>query len=105
MTEEQFLEKFIFYDLEDRNDGFDKPNFKYFDEEDFETVMSRAEEAGLVMLGIECWVQKKIKTTKYMEDYDEADDWHRQAYKDLRREGFSCLFSATYDIPPQLLRD
>lgn len=103
MTEEQFLDKFVFYELENMNDGFDAPLIRYFAEDDFETVMDRIEELSINILGIECWVQKKFRNVKYKEDYPGAENWHRKAYKDMRREGFTCYFSATYDIPPVLL--
>lgn len=104
ITEEEFLDKFIFYDLENLNDGFDHPSIKFFNEYDFEFVMDRAEDYNLTILGIECWVQKQYKTVKYMEDYEGMRNWHRQGYKDLRKEGYRCYFAATYDIPEPLLR-
>lgn len=104
MTEEHFMDKFVFHELENRNDGFDAPSIRYFSEEDFETVMERIEELGIEIFGIECWVQKKFKRVKYREDYPRMEKWHRNAYKDMRREGYACYFSATYEVPPELLR-
>ena len=38
--EEEFLEKYVFYDLENLNDGFDSPLIKYFSKADFEKILA-----------------------------------------------------------------
>lgn len=104
MTEEKFLEQYIFEGLQNLNTGFDSNTIWHFSEEDFETVMDRVEEYGVTVLGLECWTRNKFRSVKYQEDYKDVENWHRNAFKTLRTEDQGCVFSATYEIPPELLK-
>ena len=104
MTEQKFLEDFIFNGLKNLNEGVDASTIYHFSEEDFETVLERIEEYDIEIFGIECWTKNKIRTVKYEEDYSAVKHWHRIAYKELRRQRIPCTFSATYDIPPGILK-
>ena len=44
--EEEFLEKYVFYDLEDLNDGFDSPSIKYFSKDDFEKILETGHQSA-----------------------------------------------------------
>jgi len=100
MSEEQFLEQYVFYGLHNLNHGIDSEAIKHFSYQDFETVMDRVENHCIVMPGIECWTRKRLKATKYMENYSGIVNWHRQAVAELRRSAaIPCLFAATYLVP------
>lgn len=51
----KYLDKHIFYGLENLNDGFDAPSIKYFSEPDFGVVLKRIKDLGLGITGIEPW--------------------------------------------------
>jgi len=86
------------------NNGVDSPVIWHFSHEDFETVMDRAEQYSINILGIECWSQKRIKRVKYIEEYPEVANWHRKAVAELRRGSpHPCIYAATFEIPPSLL--
>ena len=105
--EEEFMEKFIFYDLENLNDGFDSPLIKYFNKADFEKVLDRSEFYGLKIYGIEPWPDRQFFDVKVYEDYDtspENPEWYRDAYAGFLEEGVTSYFSATYGVPEDLLK-
>lgn len=104
MREEDFLVQFIFCGLKNMNNGIDSDSIWHFSIEDFETVMDRIEQHNILMLGIECWSHKKIRTVKYADSYEYVDKWHRKAVAELHRSNaFPCTFAATYEIPDVLL--
>lgn len=104
MTEEQFLEEYIFAGLTNRNTGFDAATIKHFSEEDFETIMNRIENYNLTILGIECWTKQRIRTVKFIEDYKDHSLWHRTAFVEMRSKHRGCIFSGTYEVPAELLK-
>ena len=105
--EKEFLKKYIFYDLEDLNDGFDSPLIKYFSKEDFEKVLDRAELYGIEIFGIEPWPDRQFFNVRIYEDYGIPADnpkWYRDAYSKFLNEGVTSYFSATYGVPENLLK-
>ena len=105
--EEEFLEKYVFYDLEDLNDGFDSPSIKYFSKDDFEKILDRAEFYGLKIFGIEPWPDRQFFNVRVYEEYDTSADnpeWYRDAYARFLEEGVTSYFSATYGVPENLLK-
>ena len=106
--EEEFLEKYVFYDLEDLNDGFDSPSIKYFSKDDFEKILDRAEFYGLKIFGIEPWPDRQFFNVRVYEEYDtlpENPEWYRDAYARFLEEGVTSYFSATYGVPEYLLKN
>ena len=106
--EKEFLEKYIFLDLKDLNDGFDSPLIKYFSREDFEIVLDREELDGIKIFGNEPWPDKKYFCVRGHEDYKTSADnpeWYRKAYADFIEEGVTSYFSATYGVPENLLKN
>ena len=106
--EEEFLEKYVFFDLEDLNDGFDSPSIKYFSKKDFEKILERSEFYGLKIYGIEPWPDRQFFDVRVCEDYGiPADDpkWYRDAYNKFLEEGVTSYFSASYGVPDSLLKD
>lgn len=106
--EKEFLEKYVFYDLTDINDGFDSPLIKYFNKEDFEKVLDRAEFYGINIFGIEPWQDRQYFGVRVYEDYNTSacdPAWYREAYNRFLQEGVTSYFSATYGVPENLLKD
>ena len=102
----EFLEQYIFFDLENLNDGFDSQKIKYFSKEDFEKVLDRSEFYGIKIFGIEPWPNKQFFGVRVYEEYDtSADDpeWYRKAYKEFLGMGVQSYFSASYGVPADLL--
>lgn len=104
MTEREFLELNVFYDLKNMNEGYDHDSIWHFNADDFKKVMERAENLNLKMLGIECWEKAEEKFTKYYEDYN-IDNWHRQAFEELVTNHSPCIYTATFDVPAYFLRE
>ena len=105
--EEEFLEKYVFYDLEDLNDGFDSLSIKYFSKADFEKVLDRAEFYKLKIFGIEPWPDRQFFEVRVYEDYNTSADnpeWYRSAYAWFLEKGIISYFSATYGVPENLLK-
>lgn len=105
--EEEFLDKYVFYDLEDLNDGFDSPSIKYFSKDDFEKILDRAEFYRLKIFGIEPWPDRQFFNVRVYEEYDTSADnpeWYRDAYDRFLEEGVTSYFSATYGVPENLLK-
>lgn len=102
----EFLEQYIFFDLENLNDGFDSQEIKYFSKEDFEKVLDRSEFYRIEIFGIEPWPNKQFFGVRVYEEYDtSADDpeWYRKAYKEFLGMGVQSYFSASYGVPADLL--
>lgn len=104
MTEKEFLELNVFYDLDNVNEGYDDDSIWHFCADDFKIVMERAESLNLRMLGIECWEKEEEKFTKYYEDYN-VDNWHRKAFDELVEGHSPCIYTATFDVPAYFLRE
>ncbi len=104
MTEQEFLHMNIFYGLKDMNGGCDAEGMCHFSAKDFKTVMQRAEEHNVRILGIECWEKEEEKHTAYYEDY-KSDLWHREAYNMLLKDHSPCIFTASFDVPDIYLQN
>lgn len=104
MTEREFLELNVFYDLKNLNIGYDDDSIWHFNADDFQIVMDRAEDLNLNILGIECWENEQEKFTKYYENYS-ISKWYRKAFQELVDHHSPCIYTATFDIPPYFLQE
>ncbi len=106
MEKAAFLEKIIFVDLKNLNDGFDnEPNF-YFSESDFRIVLERIEKLGIGIYAIQPWLKGSLFGTKVNEDFNKkATDsrWYKGAYFEFKREQSDLLYSAKYKVSAKLL--
>lgn len=105
MTEEQFLDKYVFYGLTNRNNGFDTNTILHFTAADFNIILQRAKNCHVHILGTERWSKGRLRSVKYMEDYCDTSNWAASAFATMCAEDEEqlSLFSATYDIPIQPL--
>ncbi len=100
----EFLDKYIFFGLENLNDGFDAVSIKYFSEADFSIVLQRIEENRIGLYGIEPWLNGEFYDVLTFEDYNAKPTdphWYKQAFEQFKKEGKELQYSATYFIPTE----
>ena len=106
MEQAEFLEKNIFIDLENMNDGFTDTSIQCFSEAGFETVLKKAEHFGLSLYTIEAWFEGAAFDTTSHEAYKKkATDpkWYTKAFSDLKKRQEGLVYSATYKVSKKLL--
>lgn len=100
-----FLDRHIFYDLEDMNDGFDVEAIRYFSKLDFQKVLDRVEFFKIGIGGIEPWPDREFFDVEVYETSGKsADDpaWYRAAFKSFVERGVKDYFSASYIVPDEV---
>jgi hypothetical protein len=110
MTKEEYLKNYIYKGLTNLNNGFDSPSIYYFDEFEFKIVLNRVEKLGLGIFGIEPWgfLDKHYFDTKVYEEYSSSStdtDWFNKAFKEFCSINEKLMYSASYYIPEELLKD
>ena len=106
MEQTEFLEKNIFTDLKNLNDGFDKETIQYFSESDFEIVLQRVEHFGIGIYKIEPWLKgKRYETAKHEDFKKKATDprWYKKAFLTFKFRQSGLSYSATYKVSNKLL--
>lgn len=106
MEKTEFLEKNIFLNLENLNDGFDADAIRYFSESDFEIVLERIEKLGIGIYVIKPWLDGEFFEVKLNEDYrKKATDpkWYKKAFSELKKRQPKLQYSATYKVSDKLL--
>jgi len=104
MNKHEYLEKFVFKDLTNLNDGFDAEGIKYFSEEDFKIILSRIEKLKIGVVGIEPWLDGNFYDVKCFEDYGagfapDSPEWFWHAFEGFKKENRNLMYAATYYIP------
>jgi hypothetical protein len=106
-AKELFLDQHIFYDLTDLNDGFDVEAIRYFSKKDFIKVLQRAEYFKIKIYGIEPWPNGEFAGVRICEEYrldSDNSEWYWKAFNDFIADGITSYFSASYDVPSELLK-
>lgn len=106
MEKTEFLEKYVFIDLKNLNEGEDAASVYHFSESDFEVVLNRTAKFGAGIYTIESWKEGAQYGIKTNEDYHKkATDakWYRSAFSDLKRGEEALTFSATFRVSAKLL--
>jgi hypothetical protein len=106
MDQEKFLEKNIFTDLNNLNDGFGAEGVQYFSESDFGIVLDRAEHFGLSIYTINPWSKDKSYEASSHENHKKKatnPDWYKKEFKTLKTRKEGLLYSATYKVSKKLL--
>lgn len=106
MTQTEFLEKNIFTDLENINDGSDKAHTHYFSESDFETVLKRAEHFGLSIYTIAPRLNGEPYDVNSHDDYrKKATDpkWYTKSFSEFKKRQEGLAYAATYKVSKKLL--
>src|ERR1035437_1303667 len=94
----QYLEKHIFEGLKNLNTGFDAPGIRYFSEYDFEILLNRVQEKGIVAMGIEPWKDGKFYDVDCGEDFSGDPDtilWYFKSFEKYRKLGETLQYSAS----------
>jgi hypothetical protein len=106
MEKTEFLQKNIFTDLKNINDGFDTETTHYFSESDFETVLKRVEHFGIGIYGIEPWFEGELYDTSAHEEHKKkATDpkWYNKAFRTFKTRQPGLSYAATYKVSKKLL--
>ncbi len=107
MEQAEFLEKNVFTNLKNLNEGFDKETILHFSEADFETVLERIEHFGIGIYGIEPWLDGKYYATATNEEFrKKATDsrWYKKAFLTFRTRQPGLSYSATFKVSNKLLK-
>ncbi len=106
MEKTEFLEQHLFTSLKNLNEGSEKDADYHFSEEDFETVLQRAEHFGIGVYGIETWLDGKAYATTSHEDHKKkATDhrWYKKAFLTFKTGQAGLTYGATYKVSAKLL--
>ena len=106
MEKTEFLEKNIFLNLENLNEGSDSDSISYFSEADFTIVLERIEKFGIGIYEIEPRLKGASFDVKLNEDYrKKATDpkWYNRAFFEFKKKQTDLQYSAKYKISDKLL--
>ncbi len=106
MEQTEFLEKNVFTDLKNMNDGFDEETIHYFSESDFETVLKQVEYFGIGVYEIKTWIKNDLFGVSSHEDRNKkATDpkWYNKAFLTFKTRQTGLLYAATYKVSKKLL--
>jgi hypothetical protein len=106
MEKTEFIEKNIFLNLDNLNDGFEADSKGYFSESDFEIVLERIEKLGIGIYGIEPRFEGNSIDIKINEDFSKkATDakWYKKAFSEFKKKQPNLQYSATYKVSDKLL--
>ena len=98
MEQTEFLEKNIFTDLKNLDDGFDKETIQYFSESDFEIILQRVEHFGISGYRIESRLNGEFYAVAGHEDFrKKATDsrWYKIAFLTFKTRQSGLSYSAT----------
>lgn len=102
----EFLEKNIFIDLTNINDGSDTENTHYFSEADFEILLTRVEHFGIGIYEIKTWLNGDLNDSTGHEDHKKkATDprWYNKVFLTFKTRQAGLAYSATYKVSKKLL--
>lgn len=106
MEQTEFLEKNIFIDLKNLNDGSDKESVQVFSEPDFEIVLQCVEHFGIGVYSVSSWLKGEVSEVASHEDFKKkATDpkWYKKAFLTSKSRQPGLSYSATYKVSNKLL--
>ncbi len=106
MEQSEFLEKNVFTDLKNLNNGSDKESVQHFSESDFELVLQRVEYFGIGIYGIETWLNGKntdVTTNEAFRKKATDPQWYKKAFLSFKHRQAGATYSATYKVSNKLL--
>lgn len=106
MEQTEFLDKNVFVDLTNLNEGDDKETVHHFSEEDFEKILDKAEHYGMGIYQIESMVDGKSHALATHEDFKKkATDpkWYKKTFLTSKMGTPGLTYSATYKVSKKLL--
>lgn len=103
MTQEEFLEQQIYKGLTNKNED-KKITDLYFSEEEFASVLIKAEHFGISIYDIKTTLNgEAYKTVEHKRKKATDAKWYNQEFKNLKRKQEGLLYSATYKVSKKLL--
>ncbi len=106
MEQTEFLEKEIFKDLKNLNEGADKETNPHFSESDFEIVIERLEYSGIGVYKVDSWLNGESYSAATHEDFNKkATDpqWYTKAFMTFKTRQSGLTYSASYKVSKRLL--
>lgn len=106
MKQTEFLEKHIFNDLKNLNDGFDDETIHYFSESDFETVLERVAYFGIGLYSITPRLEgEPFEVATHNDFKKKATDarWYNKCFSDFKKRQSGLSYAATYKVSSKLL--
>ena len=93
MEQTEFLEKHIFTDLKNLNEGSDKETVSYFSEADFEILLEKVEYNGISAVATHEDFKKKATDPK----------WYKKAFLTFKSRQPGLSYSGDYKVSNKLL--
>jgi hypothetical protein len=106
MEQSEFLEKNVFNELKNLNEGSDKETNHHFSEADFEVLLERIEHLGIGMYIMESFLDGKSIVKESHEDFKKkATDprWYKKAFLTSKFRQAGLTYSGTYKVSNKLL--
>lgn len=106
MEKNEFLKQHLFADLTNLNNKSEAENDFHFSEEDFGTIIERAEHLGIGIYTIETTLDgKKYAATGHEDLKKKATDhrWYKKAFLTYKTGQPGLIYAGTYKISPKLL--
>lgn len=106
MEQTEFLEKNVFTDLKNLNEGADKETNPHFSESDFQILLERVEHFGIGIYKIETWLNGVSNGIAGHEDFNKkATDarWYKKALLTFKSRQSGLAYAATYKVSNKLL--
>ncbi|QCX38194.1 hypothetical protein FF125_07025 [Aureibaculum algae] len=106
MKQAEFLEKNVFTDLKNENNGDDKATVNHFSESDFEIVLQRVEHFGIGLYQIETFDNGESHGIATHNDFKKkATDprWYKKSFLTFKTGQSGLTYSATYKVSNKLL--
>ncbi|BAO56412.1 hypothetical protein [Nonlabens marinus] len=105
LRQQEFLVKHVFYDLENKNEGLEADK-NYFSENDFASILLRAEHYGIALSNMEAYHELKLYGTDNHEVYRKKathPQWYKSAFGKFKRAQKGMLYRATFKVSQKLL--
>lgn len=105
IKQQEFLVTKVFYDLENRNEGLEEDK-NYFSENDFASILLRAEHYGIGIYDMEAYHDQKLYGSDNHEVYRKKathPQWYKSAFGKFKRAQKDMLYRATFKVSQKLL--
>ncbi|WP_245574818.1 hypothetical protein [Aequorivita capsosiphonis] len=106
MEQTEYLEKYIFTDFKNINEGTDADDVQQFSEADFESLLELVEHNGIGVYNISTWLNGEAFEVAEHDDFKKkATDpkWYKKAFLTLKSRQAGLTYAATYKVSSKLL--
>ncbi len=105
IAQQAFLVEKVFYDLENNNEGLDDDK-NYFNENDFASILIRAEHYGIAIYQIEAYLDNTLFGQESHENYRKKathPQWYKSAFGKFKRAHKNMRYRANFKVSQRLL--